>query len=119
MLPFTSTLALYVTYLPLPLVLLADADGVQSVHIAPEAFAVSKAEFKDDLDFWQQSLPGQLKGQLESVRVLQHAIDILLLVVKLSGAKVYEINYEDPFISVNVSAAISGSSQSFATRQNM
>jgi len=73
-LPFTTALALYVTYLPLPLVLLADSDGVQNVHIAPEAFAVSKAEFKDDLDFWQQALPGDLKGQLESVRRPQPAI---------------------------------------------
>jgi len=49
------------------LVLLSDSCGKQAVHIAPEAFAVASAEFPDQIDFWQDALPGDLKGQLESV----------------------------------------------------
>lgn len=59
--------ALFITYLPTPLVLLTNADGTQDVHIAPEAFAVASVEFADEIDFWQNSLPGPLKGQLSSV----------------------------------------------------
>ena len=59
--------ALYVTYIPLPLVLLTTSDGSQHVHIAPEAFTVASNEFKDDVEFWQEALPGHLKGQLASV----------------------------------------------------
>jgi len=47
------------------LVLLSDCCGKQAVHIAPEAFAVASAEFPDQIDFWQDALPGDLKGQLE------------------------------------------------------
>ncbi|PPQ79960.1 hypothetical protein CVT25_003032 [Psilocybe cyanescens] len=94
--------SLYVTYLPLPLVLLTAPDGSQNVHIAPEAFKVSSTEFKDGIDFWQESLPGHLKGELAS----------------LSGAKVFLIDGEDPFVAVNASANIMGGSQSFGTRQN-
>jgi len=59
--------ALYVTYIPLPLVLLTTSDGSQHVHIAPEAFKVASNEFKGSIEFWQQALPGHLKGQLASV----------------------------------------------------
>lgn len=59
---------LYDTFIPLPLVHLTDKLGFQHVHIAPEAFKVAKAEFPDQIDFWQNSLPGSLKGNLESVR---------------------------------------------------
>ena len=59
--------ALYLTYIPLPLVLLTTSYGSQHVHIAPEAFAVALNEFKDSVEFWQQALPGYLKGQLASV----------------------------------------------------
>ena len=59
--------ALYVTYIPLPLVLLTTSDGSQHVHIAPEAFKVASNEFKGDIEFWQQALPGHLKGQLAPV----------------------------------------------------
>ena len=62
--------ALYVTYIPLPLVMLTTSDGSQHVHIAPEAFKVASNEFKGDIEFWQQALPGHLKGQLASVCVL-------------------------------------------------
>ncbi|CAA7259117.1 unnamed protein product [Cyclocybe aegerita] len=94
--------SLYVTYLPLPLVLLTAKDGSQDVYIAPEAFKVASDEFKEEVEFWQQALPGQLKGQLAS----------------LSGAKVLLINGREPFFSVNENAKITGSYQSFATRQN-
>ncbi|KAJ3516434.1 hypothetical protein NLJ89_g1137 [Agrocybe chaxingu] len=94
--------SLYVTYLPLPLVLLTAKDGSQDVYIAPEAFKVASDEFKEEIEFWQQALPGQLKGQLAS----------------LSGAKVYLINGREPFFAVNENAKITGSYQSFATRQN-
>ncbi|KAJ7096224.1 hypothetical protein C8R44DRAFT_812463 [Mycena epipterygia] len=94
--------SLYISYLPTPLVLLTTSDGSQHVHIAPEAFSVASAEFPDQIDFWQDSLPGNLKGKLAS----------------LSGAKVLEINGQDPFIAVNANAEITGGYQSFGTRQN-
>lgn len=59
--------ALYVTYLPLPLVLLTEQDGSQNVYIAPEAFKVASNEFEEEIDFWQDALPGHLKSKLESV----------------------------------------------------
>ncbi|KAG6872814.1 hypothetical protein C0995_006413 [Termitomyces sp. Mi166 len=94
--------ALYVTYLPIPLVLLTDSDGTQSIHIAPEAYKVASAEFGEDIQFWDDALPGELTGKLSS----------------LSGAKVLLINEEDPFIAVNANALVTGGYQSFATRQN-
>ncbi|KAF9526145.1 hypothetical protein CPB83DRAFT_858425 [Crepidotus variabilis] len=95
--------SLYVTYLPLPLVLLNDeVDGAQHIFIAPEAFKVASEEFKDQIGFWQDSLPGKLKGQLAS----------------LSGAKVLLIDGQDPFVAVDENAKVTGSYQSFATRQN-
>ncbi|KAF8967856.1 hypothetical protein BDZ97DRAFT_1801579 [Flammula alnicola] len=94
--------SLYITYIPLPLVLLTAADGSQNVHIAPEAFKVASNEFKDEVEFWQQSLPGRLKGKLAT----------------LSGAKVFLINGKEPFVAVNKNADITGGYQSFATRQN-
>ena len=42
-------------------------DGNEHVYIAPEAFAVASAEFPDQIDVWQNALPGSLKGKLESV----------------------------------------------------
>ena len=59
--------ALFLTYLPTPLVLLTDRFGIQTVHIAPEAFTVASAEFGDEVQTWQDALPGSLKGQLASV----------------------------------------------------
>ena len=59
--------SLFVTYLPTPVVLLTDEQGEQAVHIAPEAFQVASAEFADEISFWQDALPGDLKGNLESV----------------------------------------------------
>jgi hypothetical protein len=64
------TTGFFINYLPIPLVLLTDSSGNQAVHIAPEAFTVASAEFPDEIDFWQNALPGQLQGQLESVRTL-------------------------------------------------
>ncbi|KAL5522967.1 hypothetical protein ACEPAF_1234 [Sanghuangporus sanghuang] len=94
--------SLFVTYLPTPVVLLTDEQGEQAVHIAPEAFQVASAEFADEISFWQDALPGDLKGNLES----------------LSGAKVLTINGQDPFVAVDANAAITGSFQGFGTRQN-
>ena len=59
---------LYDTVIPLPLVHLTNRLGSQFIHIAPEAFNVAKSEFPDEIKFWQDSLPGNLKGNLESVR---------------------------------------------------
>ncbi|KAJ7446155.1 hypothetical protein B0H11DRAFT_1746039 [Mycena galericulata] len=94
--------SLYISYLPTPLVLLTASDGSQSVHIAPEAFTVASVEFPDQIGFWQDSLPGKLKGKLEL----------------LSGTKVLQINGKDPFIAVKENAAITGGYQGFGTRQN-
>ncbi|KAI0667292.1 hypothetical protein C8Q78DRAFT_1175982 [Trametes maxima] len=94
--------SLFLTYLPTPLVHLTDAWGRQSVHIAPEAFTVATAEFKDEVNFWQNALPGPLKGKLAS----------------LSGAKVLAINGQDPYAAVDANALITGSFQSLGTRQN-
>ena len=49
------------------MVLLTDAGGSQNVHIAPEAFTVASAEFADELNVWQNALPGALKGKLAEV----------------------------------------------------
>jgi hypothetical protein len=88
----------FVNYLPTPLVVL----GGQSVHIAPEAFTVATAEFGTGVQFWQDALPGALKGQLAS----------------LSGAQVLAINGQDPWAAADANAAISGGYQQFGTRQN-
>ncbi|KAF7316315.1 Peptidase S41 family protein ustP [Mycena indigotica] len=91
----------FVNYLPIPLTLLTDKFGLQSVHIVPEAFDVAKAEFADGLDAWQDALPGDLKGRLDL----------------LSGAKVLLINGLPPFAAVDANAAIAGSYQALGTRQ--
>ncbi|KAL1948805.1 hypothetical protein VTO73DRAFT_10611 [Trametes versicolor] len=94
--------SLFLTFLPTPLVFLTDAAGHQSVHIAPEAFDVATAEFKDEVAVWQNALPGALKGKLAS----------------LSGAKVLAINGLSPLIAVDENAKITGSFQGLGTRQN-
>ncbi|KAI0367401.1 hypothetical protein BV20DRAFT_562841 [Pilatotrama ljubarskyi] len=94
--------SLFLTFVPTPLVFLTDAFGRQSVHIAPEAFTVATAEFKDEVQFWQDALPGALKGQLAS----------------LSGAKVLAINGQDPLVAVDENAKINGGFQGLGTRQN-
>ncbi|KAL0959829.1 hypothetical protein HGRIS_011506 [Hohenbuehelia grisea] len=93
----------FVNFLPIPLVLLTEADGkTQNVHIAPEAFTVATAEFPDQIDVWQNSLKGSLKGNLQS----------------LSGAKVLLINGLPPNFAVDANAKITGSFQGLGTRQN-
>ncbi|KAJ4483317.1 hypothetical protein J3R30DRAFT_3285060 [Lentinula aciculospora] len=94
--------SLYISYLPTPLVLLTAADGQQNVHIAPEAFTVASAEFGEEIEFWQSILPGKLRGQLET----------------LNGAQVLTINDQDPFVTVDMNALVTGGYQSFGTRQN-
>ncbi|TFK64382.1 hypothetical protein BDN72DRAFT_265794 [Pluteus cervinus] len=93
---------MFVNYLPIPLSLLVDSRGKQDVYIAKEAFPVASAEFADGIDFWQNSLPGNLKGQLAS----------------LSGAKVLAINGEAPLNTVNANAATVGSYQGLGTHQD-
>ncbi|KAH9478415.1 hypothetical protein JR316_0008870 [Psilocybe cubensis] len=93
---------LYTNYLPIPLALLTDEKGNQDVYIAPEAFTVASAEFGADIEYWQNALPGTLKGKLSS----------------LSGAKVLLINALPPFAAVNANAAIAGSYQALGARQN-
>jgi hypothetical protein len=115
--------AFYVTYIPLPLVLLTASDGSQNVHIAPEAFEVASREYKDDIEFWQQALPGHLKGQLASVCIAPPLPPVVYTLAnlrpfQLSGARVLHINGADPFVAVNESAKITGSYQAFGTRQN-
>lgn len=63
-----SPVALFTNFIPTPLALLTDKDGSQSVHISPEAFLVASAEFPDQIDVWQNALPGPLKGKLDTVR---------------------------------------------------
>lgn len=55
------------SYLPTPLVILTEQNGDQNIHIAPEAFSYASAAFPDQIPFWQEALPGDLKGKLESV----------------------------------------------------
>ncbi|KAG6819945.1 hypothetical protein H0H93_007151 [Arthromyces matolae] len=94
--------AAFINYLPTPLTLLTAPDGSQSVYIAPEAFDIASVEFADQIQFWQDSLPGPLRGQLQT----------------LSGAKVLLINGHPPLDAVNQNAAIAGSFQALGTRQN-
>ncbi|KAH8828086.1 hypothetical protein DL96DRAFT_1797327 [Flagelloscypha sp. PMI_526] len=94
--------AAWISFIPLPLVLLTDKEGVQHVHIAPEAYNVSKREFKEELEFWENVLPSDMKGGLKS----------------LSGAEVLLIDHQDPWAAINWNAENTGGYQSFATRQN-
>ena len=113
-------IALYVTYLPVPLVLLTEEGGSQNVYIAPEAYNVAKAEFKDSLDFWENALPDALGLSLKKVRTQSSPHFCLYTYQRsqLSGRKVLLINGEDPFVAVEANAAITGGYQSHATRQN-
>ena len=46
--------SLFVSFLPFPLVVTKSLLGpVGAIHIAPEAFNVSSAEFTDEIAFWQ------------------------------------------------------------------
>lgn len=58
--------ALFLTFVPTPLVLLTDLDGTQNVHIAPEAFDVSSAAFGNETLTWEKALPEGVT--LKSVR---------------------------------------------------
>ncbi|KAJ3547212.1 hypothetical protein NMY22_g1745 [Coprinellus aureogranulatus] len=102
--PFSSFFppALYVTYLPTPLVLITEDDGSQNVYIAPEAYDIAKAEFKDSLSWWEGHLPKIFQGNLSS----------------LAGRRVLLLNGQDPFVAVEANANITGGYQSHATRQN-
>jgi hypothetical protein len=98
---------------------LTDDSGNQHVYIAPEAFSVAKAEFADQLDYWQNALPDYLKGNLESVCCFDlSSAEIDDVVYQISGARLLEINGADPYVSVNANAKITGGFQSLGTRQN-
>lgn len=46
--------SLFVSYIPFPLVITQSlSEPLGAIHIAPEAFNVSSAEFADELAFWQ------------------------------------------------------------------
>jgi hypothetical protein len=64
-----SDVATYISYVPIPLVLLTNSDGSQNIHIAPEAFTVSSEAFPEEIDVWQKALPSGLK--LQEVRLLR------------------------------------------------
>ena len=70
--------ALFLTFLPTPLVLLTDSNGQQAVHIAPEAFDVTTAAFGSEISFWQDALPGALKGNLKLVSLEIDFFDLRL-----------------------------------------
>ncbi|KAJ3759694.1 hypothetical protein EV360DRAFT_41436 [Lentinula raphanica] len=92
--------SLFLNFLPIPLALLTDSNGIQSVHIAPAAFAVASAEFSDEIDVWQEALPPTIQ--------LETASRYLLL----------SIDGQDPFVAVDANALITGSFQPLGTRQN-
>ncbi|KAH6913966.1 hypothetical protein BKA70DRAFT_1260005 [Coprinopsis sp. MPI-PUGE-AT-0042] len=94
--------SLWVTYLPLPLSLLTEEDGSQNIYVSPEAFTLASVEFADSIDWWQDALPGDLKGRL----------------AELSGSKILRINGKDPWDAVNANTLTAGGYQAFATRQN-
>jgi len=64
-----------VTYIPIPVVLLTEVDGTQNVYIAPEAFNVTSAEFGEEIEFWQNALPGTLKGKLSLVSLSKSSLN--------------------------------------------
>ncbi|THU78746.1 hypothetical protein K435DRAFT_786117 [Dendrothele bispora CBS 962.96] len=92
--------SLFLNFLPIPLVLLTDNSGAQTVNIAPEAFKVASAEFPDQVDVWQAALPENIT--LES----------------LNGATVSTLDGKDPWVAINANALITGSFEGFGTRQN-
>ncbi|KZV95737.1 hypothetical protein EXIGLDRAFT_734781 [Exidia glandulosa HHB12029] len=92
--------SLFVSFVPFPLVVTKSLLGpVGAIHIAPEAFNVSSAEFADEIAFWQ------------GVRGLSD-------LPSFNGAQVLLINGLDPWIAVDQNAAVQGSFQAHATRQN-
>src|SRR5687767_5161465 len=111
---------MFVNYLPIPLTLLSNSTGMQSVRIAPEAFAVASAEFPDQIDVWQNALPGELRGNLASVScaLVELFVRTHNMQSQLSGAEILLINGEPPFESVDANSLITGGYQAFGTRQN-
>ena len=97
--------------------------GAQRVHIAPEAFKVSSAEFGEEVDFWQDALPEELRGKLELVSAVVPLTPLepreLLSFLQLAGAEVLAIDGDAPFAAVNASARQTGRMQALGTRQNM
>lgn len=75
------TIALFLTFLPIPVVLLTDKDGSQNVHIAPEAFSVASTEFADEIQVWQNALSGPLKGQLSTVSPTRTKFKQMLIIL--------------------------------------
>ena len=105
----------------MPLVHLSDNLGKQHVHIAPEAFTVARTEFTaEQIKFWQDSLPGDLKGSLESVReqTILPMLGIHRPATQLNGAEVLAIDGKPPYQAVDENASVSGDYQGLGTRQN-
>jgi len=77
----SDSAGLWVNYVPAPLSLLAGENGTQGVYISQSAFNISKAMFGEDLQFWQNVLPGELEGHLDLVRraYLVHVVGSLLI----------------------------------------
>jgi hypothetical protein len=72
---------MYITYLPTPLVLLTNSSGAQNIHIAPEAYSVASDEFGDEIQFWQNVLPGKLRGRLSSVSSLNSCLLLIIIMM--------------------------------------
>ena len=105
----------------MPLVHLTDNLGKQHVYIAPEAFTVARAEFPaEQIKFWQDSLPGNLKGNLESVReqAILPLLGIHKLATQLNNAEVLAIDGKPTYQAVDDNAYVSGKYQGLGTRQN-
>ncbi|KAF5360262.1 hypothetical protein D9758_009178 [Tetrapyrgos nigripes] len=92
--------AVYINFLPIPLVQLTDTYGAQTINIAPEAYKVASAEFADQISVWEAALPDGIS--LES----------------LDGATVLSINGEDPLAAVDQNAEATGGFEGLGTRQN-
>lgn len=80
---------------------------------------MASAEFPDQIDLWQNSLIGPLKGNLASVSTtIPFHLRLLEVSSQLSGAKVLLINGRPPFDAVDANTEITGSFQGLGTRQN-
>ena len=96
------------------MVLLTGDYGLQSVHIAPEAFSVASLEFADQIDAWQEAVNGTLEEVSSMLTFHYNPSDFS----ELSGAQVVAIDGKDPWDAVEANAAIAGSYQAHTTRQN-
>ncbi|KAH8091645.1 hypothetical protein BXZ70DRAFT_1011051 [Cristinia sonorae] len=94
---------LWESFIPTPLALLRDKKGREGIYITPDAWKVvsNTEEFADQIEIWQNALPGKLKGNLAA----------------LSGAKVIKINHQDPFDVLEEHARTVGQYESLDARE--